>query len=173
MFFDSWASVGRTLVVGTMAYVALVVFLRLSGKRTLAKMNAFDLVVTVALGSTLATIITSRQTPLADGLAALLILIALQWLVAWVSVRQPLVEQLVKSEPTVLVLRGQIDHAASKRQRVAEAEIMAAARQAGIGRLSDVGVLVLETDGTFSAVRQEALGPAAGARSATTVVPEP
>ena len=47
--FDGWEGVARVLVVGTIAYVALVVLLRVTGKRTLSKMNAFDLVVTVAL----------------------------------------------------------------------------------------------------------------------------
>jgi uncharacterized membrane protein YcaP (DUF421 family) len=56
MFFSGWDSLLRTLVVGLLAYVVLVVFLRLSGKRTLSKLNAVDLVVTVALGSTLATV---------------------------------------------------------------------------------------------------------------------
>lgn len=53
MFFDGWSDLLRILVVGSLAYAGLVGFLRVSGKRTLAKMNAFDLVVTVALGSTL------------------------------------------------------------------------------------------------------------------------
>ena len=157
MFFESWESLGRTLATGVIAYIALVLILRISGKRTLAKMNAFDLVVTVALGSTLSAVITSRQTPLADGVLALGLLIFLQFLVAWLSVRSPLLEQLVKSEPTVLVMRGQLDRAAMKRQRVAEAEVFSAMRQSGITRVADVGVLVLETDGTFSAVPMEAL----------------
>src|SRR4051794_24742339 len=55
MFFHSWAALGRVLLVGPLAYVALVLLLRVSGKRTLTKLNAFDLVVTVSLGSTLAT----------------------------------------------------------------------------------------------------------------------
>ena len=49
MFFSSWQGLLRVLVVGALAYLLLVVLLRVSGKRTLAKMNAFDLVVTVAL----------------------------------------------------------------------------------------------------------------------------
>jgi uncharacterized membrane protein YcaP (DUF421 family) len=56
MWFDSWSDLGRVLGVGTAAYLSLVVVLRVSGKRTLAKLNAFDFVVTVALGSTLATL---------------------------------------------------------------------------------------------------------------------
>lgn len=55
MFFDNWMGILRVLVGG--AYATLVVFLRVSGKRTLAKLNAFDLVITVSLGSTLASII--------------------------------------------------------------------------------------------------------------------
>ena len=51
MFFDSWFGLLRVLVVGALAYAALILFLRVSGKRTLTKLNAFDLVVTVALGS--------------------------------------------------------------------------------------------------------------------------
>ena len=67
MFFDGWAGLLRVLVVGALAYAALVLLLRVSGKRTLSKMNAFDLVVTVALGSTLATVLPSRDVALAEG----------------------------------------------------------------------------------------------------------
>ncbi len=66
-FFDSWSAMGRTVVVGVLAYLALVLLLRVSGKRTLSKMNAFDLVVTVALGSTLATVLLSTSVALARG----------------------------------------------------------------------------------------------------------
>jgi len=66
MLFNGWESWGRMLVVGALAYAGLIVLLRLSGKRTLAKMNAFDLVVTVALGSTLATVMTSKDVALAE-----------------------------------------------------------------------------------------------------------
>lgn len=67
MLFSGWENLLRTLVVGVLAYVSLVVFLRISGKRTLSKMNAFDLIVTVALGSTLATVLLSKDVALAEG----------------------------------------------------------------------------------------------------------
>jgi purine-cytosine permease-like protein len=70
VFFDSWSAIGKTAVIGVLAYAALVATLRISGKRTLSKMSAFDLVVTVALGSTLSTIMldsnvgtNARRTP--------------------------------------------------------------------------------------------------------------
>lgn len=62
MWFDSWSDLARVLAVGASAYVTLVVVLRAAGKRTLAKLNAFDLIVTIALGSTLATILLSADS---------------------------------------------------------------------------------------------------------------
>src|SRR5690606_23219959 len=78
VFFDSWSGLVRVLVVGTLAYAGLVLLLRITGKRTLSKMNAFDLVVTVALGSTLATVLLSKDVALAEGLLALALLSFLQ-----------------------------------------------------------------------------------------------
>ena len=75
MLFQGWEGIARTILVGVLAYVLLVVFLRISGKRTLAKLNAFDLVVTVALGSTLSAILLQESVALAEGAAALALLI--------------------------------------------------------------------------------------------------
>ena len=99
--FKGWESIGRVLFVGVLAYAGLLIFLRISGKRTLSKMNAFDLVITVALGSTFSTIIISQQTGVADGLTALALLISLQYAVAWLSVRWSGFKQLVTGEPTL------------------------------------------------------------------------
>lgn len=74
MLFDGWYGLLRVLVVGVSAYVRLVALLRLTGKRTLSKMNAFDLIVTVALGSTLATVLLSGDVALAEGMLALALL---------------------------------------------------------------------------------------------------
>ena len=60
MFFENWYGLERILIVGFLAYVALIICLRISGKRTLAKWNAFDFVVTIALGSILATHLLSK-----------------------------------------------------------------------------------------------------------------
>jgi uncharacterized membrane protein YcaP (DUF421 family) len=144
-------------VTGALAYAALILFLRISGKRTLAKMNAFDLVVTVALGSTLSTVLVTRQIPLVDGLLALALLIALQFLVAWSSLRAPWFERLVKSRPTLLLYRGEIRDDDARRQRVSHAEIGAAIRRAGLPSLSAAGAVILETDGTFSVIEADAL----------------
>ena len=152
MVFDGVSGLVRVLFIGILAYAALVTFLRISGKRTLSKMNAFDLVVTVALGSTLATVVLSKDVALAEGLVALALLIALQWVVAWGSSRSKRISQLVKSEPQVLYHRGHMIENALLRERVAHEEITAAARGSGYGDLSEVETVVLETDGTLSVI---------------------
>ena len=66
-FFDTWFGLIRVVVIGVAAYAALVMLLRVSGKRTLGKMNAFDLVVTVALGSAFATVVLDKSVPARRG----------------------------------------------------------------------------------------------------------
>lgn len=154
MFFDGWQGILRVLVLGTCAYVALLVLLRVSGKRTLSKLNAFDFVVTVALGSTLATVLLSSNVVLVEGITALLLLVGLQYLVAWGSVRSSRVEGLVKSEPTLLY-HGSFLSRAMRRERITSDELRQAARAQGHGSMHEVTAIVLETDGTLSILTGE------------------
>jgi uncharacterized membrane protein YcaP (DUF421 family) len=142
----------RTLVVGAVAYIALVGLLRISGKRTLSKMNAFDLVVTVALGSTLATVLLSRDVPLADGVVAFLVLVGMQFLITASSLRSRRIARAVKSEPRALLYRGALLHDALGEERVLVEEVQAALRAHGFARYEDVHLVVLETDGSFTAI---------------------
>ena len=160
MFFNSWGDIVRTLVVGALAYAALVLSLRISGKRTLSKMNAFDLVVTVALGSTLATILLSKDVALAEGLAAYLTLIGLQYAVALLSTHARWFSNAVKSEPRLLLSKGQFLMDAMRKERVTREEVIAALRAEGVGRIENAGAVVLETDGSFTVLPRVDDGPA-------------
>lgn len=152
MFFQTWTDLWRIIVVGLLAYAGLIFFLRLSGKRTLSKMNAFDLVVTVALGSTLATILLSKEVSLAEGLVAFAVLIFIQYGIAWLQIRLPGFQKMVKSEPRLLYYRGQWLDQAMRVERVARIEILQAVRSTGNASLESVEAVVLETDGTFAVV---------------------
>lgn len=158
MFFDSWSDLVRVLVVGVSAYIALILLLRISGKRTLTKMNAFDLVVTVALGSTLATVLLTKDVSLAEGVLALALLIFLQFIITWGSVRSKTMRRLIKAEPTLLFFRGTMLDGALKRERVTEDEVRAAVRAQGIAAMSEVEAVVLETDASFTVVPISASG---------------
>lgn len=150
MFFDSWSESARVPIVGVLAYVALVLILRVSGKRTLSKMNAFDFVVTVALGSTLATILLNEDVSLAEGVTALALLVGLQYLVAWSAIRFTWFNRVVKSEPRVIFYRGEMLKGAMKAERVTEGEVLSAIRQHGFASLGSVGAVVIETSGEIS-----------------------
>lgn len=152
MFFDGWNEVARVLIVGTLAYVALVAWLRVTGKRTVSKWNAFDLIVTVALGSTLATILLSSDVALVEGLVGMGLLILLQYAISSLCVRFGWVRDVVKNAPTVLLRDGKLCHAAMRRERVTEGEVCAAVRGQGHASLAGVHAVVLETDGTFSVI---------------------
>jgi|TARA_R100000935_G_scaffold20749_1_gene39032 uncharacterized membrane protein YcaP (DUF421 family) len=154
MFFSGWSTLVRTLVIGILAYINLIVLLRISGRRTLSKMNAFDLIVTVALGSTFATILLNRDVSLAEGTLALALLIGLQYLVTWSSVRVGWVRKLVTGEPALLLYQGQMLSSAMRVARVTEDEVRSAIRSSGSSSIDDVEAVVLETDGSFSVISQ-------------------
>lgn len=151
-FFTNWSDIGRVLLVGGAAYVCLVVLLRVSGKRTLSKLNAFDFVVTIALGSTLASIFTSKSLSLAEGVAALALLVALQLAVTWTSVRSRSFGRLIKSEPSLLLRHGELLHEAMRNERVTPDEVMSAIRDAGADEFSAASAVILESDGTLTAL---------------------
>lgn len=154
MFFSSWSGIIRVVIIGILAYAALVLVLRISGNRTLSKMHAFDLVVTVALGSTLATVILSKDVALAEGLTAFVLLIVLQFLITWLTVRFPMVGHLVKAEPALLFYQGRFLRDQMRRSRVVEDEVRSTVREQGIASLEEVEAVVLESDGTFSVVQR-------------------
>jgi uncharacterized membrane protein YcaP (DUF421 family) len=169
VFFNGWSGLARTATVGILAYVVLVIFLRLSGLRTLSKMNAFDFIVTVALGSTLATILLNKDVALAEGALALALLIGMQFIVTWSSVRVRWVRRLATGEPRMLLYRGEFLSTALRSARITEDEVSAAVRAAGLADLKAAEAVVLETDGSFSVVTQDSRAGASGSSSLADV----
>jgi uncharacterized membrane protein YcaP (DUF421 family) len=154
MITDDLHTLAATLVVGLLAYLALVATLRVSGKRTLAQWNAFDAVVTFALGSMLATTVLSNSTSLAQGLVALALFVVLQLGLTWLSVRSARVRRLIKSEPALLLHRGQMLEEVMKRERVTRREVLAALREKGLASVGEAYAVVLGTTGKFSVIRE-------------------
>ncbi len=153
IFFDSWESIIRTVVITVLAYILLIVFLRVSGKRTLSKMNAFDFIVTIALGSTLASVMLTKNVALADGVLAFFLLISLQYLITWLSVRNKTINNLVKSTPALLVYKGVMLRKTMIKERIDEDEIYAIIRKKGFSSLEDADAIVLETDGSLTLIK--------------------
>lgn len=150
MLFDNVQGLVRVAIVAILAYASLIAVLRIVGKRSLAKFNAFDLVVTVALGSTLATVLLTKDVASLEGALAFAMLALLQWLVSRASVASTLLRSLVRSRPRLLLQNGGYCIEAMRKERAISGEIDAAVRSAGIGRIDEVAAVVLETDGSLS-----------------------
>jgi uncharacterized membrane protein YcaP (DUF421 family) len=146
--FESWSGLLRILLVGPLAYIGLLSLLRVSGKRTLSKLNAFDLVLTVTIGSTLATALLSRNLALAEGLVAFALILGLQY------------RELITSDPRLLVRDGRLLRHAMRQERVIEDGILAAIRSEDPASVAAVPAVVMETDGSFSVLSHSASGGA-------------
>lgn len=157
LFFDNWDSILRTLIIGILAYVSLILMLRISGKRTLSQLKEFDFIVTVALGSTLATVLLSKDVTLAAGITALGLLILLQYVLAATSVRSKRFSKIISSEPTLVFYKGEFMHDALKKERVTESEVRSVLRSQQVSALNDVYAVVMEPNGQFSVVKNGSL----------------
>lgn len=168
MWFDSWSAVLRIALVGAASYVALVVLLRLGGKRVLAKLNAFDMVVTVALGSILASAVLSKDMSYVDALTGMVLLIGAQWLVTRLTTSLPGGRRFINAEPTLVLVNGRIIEAALSKARLTRGEVMQAVRSSGQGGFDAIAAVVLEPDGSLSVIPVSAVGDG----HALTEVPE-
>lgn len=158
MWFDSWSAVLRIALVGAASYVALVLLLRLGGKRVLAKLNAFDLVVTVALGSILASAVLSKDMSYVDALTGMVLLVGAQWLVTRVTTSLPGGRRFINAEPTLVLAHGEIVESALSATRLTRGEVMQAVRSSGQGGFDSIAAVVLEPDGSLSVIPRSALG---------------
>jgi uncharacterized membrane protein YcaP (DUF421 family) len=154
MLFDGWEGVVRVALTGAAAYVAIVMLLRVSGKRTLSKMNAFDFIVTIALGSALSATILDENISLAEGVTAFAVLIGAQYVITWLSFRSSGFRDLMKASPRMVYYQGEFLHGAMRSERVTESEVRAAIRAEGGATLGDAAAVVLETDGSFTVVKE-------------------
>lgn len=154
IFFDSWESIIRTFTVTVIAYISVILILRLTGKRTLSKMNAFDFLVTIALGSSLATVALNKNVALADGILLFIVLVLLQFFITWLSVRVKIVKNMITNSPTLLVYKGKVIDKAMKDERITIEELYLVARQQGISKIEDIDAVVLETTGILTVIVQ-------------------
>ena len=149
-FFESWYNVARTVTLSVVGFAALIVLLRISGKRTLSKMNVFDFVFVVAVGSVFASTIISKDVTLVEGLAALATLVGIQLILAELAARSETAERIINGEPTLLLSHGRFLSRALKKERVTEEEVRAAIRAKGVTRVEDVDAVVMENDGSLT-----------------------
>ncbi|MCQ8184631.1 DUF421 domain-containing protein [Parvularcula maris] len=150
IFFADWEGIAEVVIVSPLIYGLVILFVRISGKRTTGEMNNFDWILTVAMGSIVASGIVINTVELAETVSAIAVLIGLQYILTKLTHRSSKVSNIVKSPPRVLVYRGVIDEKAMQAERITKEEIAAVLRQNDIPRLDAIEFLVLENTGQFS-----------------------
>lgn len=154
IFFSGWDPIIRTVVSTVCTYVVLIALIRMAGARALAKWYAFDLIVTVALGSSFASGLLSDKTTVAQAAAGFVLLIALQIIVSWGVLHWSALRIVINPRPSLVLHNGEFVAQAMRRQRVGEADIRAAVRSHGFSTLDQVAAVILEADGTFSVIER-------------------
>ncbi len=155
MFTLDWTNLVKIALLGLMGYVALISLLRISGKRSLSQLNAFDLVVTVSMGSILATIMLDQKVSIFDGIVALLTLLILQWIFTKATKKSKKLDDILTADPSLLFYNGKFCEKALKKERIQKEEIIQSARKDGNLSMDQVKAVILEPNGNLSVLPKD------------------
>jgi uncharacterized membrane protein YcaP (DUF421 family) len=136
-------------------YFFLVVGLRLSGKRELAQLNPFDLVVLLTLSNTVQNAIIGDDNSVTGGLIGASALMLVNYLFVRFLYSHDKIDQLVEGQPEVLICNGKVDEELLKKDVITRAELEAAAHRQGFATLDEVERAVLESGGTISFIARK------------------
>jgi uncharacterized membrane protein YcaP (DUF421 family) len=130
-------------------YVALVILLRIFGKRELAQLNPFDLVVLLSLSNTVQNAIIGDDTSVTGGLIGAFTLLGFNYLVVRFLFQHRRLDQFIEGTPTVLIQKGKLLPKGMARELLTEFELTAVAHRQGFSGLDEIEMCVLEPGGTF------------------------
>lgn len=137
---------------GVLVYLALLVLLRLSGKRTVGQFTPFDLLVLVLLGDAVQNAMIAQEESFTGGLILVVTLLVLNWLVGFVTARSKRIDRLLEGSPVLLARNGVLYEPVLRRSNLSLAEFKESMRKHGCTRMEDVRLAVLESDGAISIV---------------------
>ncbi|GGG83421.1 DUF421 domain-containing protein [Edaphobacter dinghuensis] len=130
-------------------YLFLIGFLRLFGKRELAQLNPFDLVVLLSLSNTVQNAMIGDDNSVTGGIIGAFALLAINWALTLFLFRSPKLDQIVEGSATVLIHHGVADEAAMKKEALTHLELKSVIHKQGFDDYSEVEKCVLEPNGTF------------------------
>jgi uncharacterized membrane protein YcaP (DUF421 family) len=144
-----WALVLRGVVV----YLFLLAALRLSGRRELGQMTSFDLVLLLLVSNAVQNSVNAGDNTLGGGLVSAVTLFVLNRAVGYAAWRWRWFDRMVQGRPLRLVTDGRVHTGALRSERITLAELRSALRKQGIGEIGECQQVVLEPDGTLTAIR--------------------
>ncbi|WP_237226516.1 DUF421 domain-containing protein [Rubinisphaera sp. JC750] len=154
-WFESWDSLYKIFISTLVGYAVLILFVRIFGKRSTSKMNNFDWIVTVAVGSVLASMAVLKDVTVSDGILAIILLLGGQFLITTATSRWEWARVLLLSPSSTLYENGRFREAELRKQRVSQREILSAVRENGLDCLEDVDIITFEPDAEIAVVRKQ------------------
>ena len=130
-------------------YLFLVVFLRIFGKRELAQLNPFDLVVLLSLSNTVQNAMIGDDNSVSGGIIGAFSLLAINWVLAWLLFRSPKVTATLEGSPTTLIRDGVVDEAALNSQTLTHEDLISVLNRNGFNDPAEIKLCILEPNGTF------------------------
>jgi uncharacterized membrane protein YcaP (DUF421 family) len=152
MFVTTFSTLLNILLRTVAVYLALLIGLRLAGKREIGQMAVFDLVVLLLIANAVQNAMVGPDTSLVGGILAAVTLLLVNAVVSRFLLRWPRLRRWVEGTPTLLVLHGKVIPAHLRREGVDEEVLLAALREHGMAEIGEVEMAVLEIDGSISIV---------------------
>jgi uncharacterized membrane protein YcaP (DUF421 family) len=150
--FIPGVSIVEKILRPILIYIFLVVILRLGGRRELAQMNAFDLVVLLTVSNTVQNAIIGNDNSLVGGMVGATALIATNLLVARFLFRHPKVDRRIEGEPVWLVRDGKVIETSLQHELITRDELLAAVHRQGVLSIAECDQVILETSGTITVI---------------------
>jgi uncharacterized membrane protein YcaP (DUF421 family) len=147
--------VAEKIVRPIIVYVFLILGVRLAGKRQLAQLNAFDLVVLLTLSNTVQNAIIGDDNSVTGGLIGAATLLMINYVVVWYLYGHQKLDRLIEGDADILIADGKVRQDRLRKELITESELEAAARRQGFGSLQDVDRAILEPGGTISLVARK------------------
>jgi uncharacterized membrane protein YcaP (DUF421 family) len=141
--------IAEKIIRPVIVYLCLIVFLRLFGKRELAQLNPFDLVVLLSLSNTVQNAIIGDDNSVSGGIIGAFALLAINWALMWFLYRTPKMTTILQGEPSTLIRDGIVDEGELKSQTLTQEELISVLNKNGFNDPQDVELCVLEPNGTF------------------------
>jgi uncharacterized membrane protein YcaP (DUF421 family) len=130
-------------------YLVLIVFLRVFGKRELAQLNPFDLVVLLSLSNTVQNAIIGDDNSVTGGVLGAFSLLTINWILMRLLYKAPKITAAIEGSSTVLIKNGRVDHKAMDRESLTHEELISVLNKNGFNDPEQVDECVLEPNGTF------------------------
>ncbi len=154
-----WDVILKTAASAIAIFVIIVIYVRLAGLRTFAKMSSFDFASTIAIGSILASVIMGTETSLLKGAVALGTILVFQQIYSAFKISNDDFQDLVENDPVLLMDGSEILYDNLRRTNVSKSDLLAKLREANVLRMNQVMAVVLENTGDISVLHQEGPEP--------------